>query len=77
MGEQPKFAECLSAQRAYAEMSSRNPSSGLYVPEAFVRGIRNIGYKSNVEAIAELIDNSIQAYSERIDVVFDLSLKHI
>ncbi len=73
MGEQPKFAECLSAQRAYAEMSSRNPSSGLYVPEAFVRGIRNIGYKSNVEAIAELIDNSIQAYSERIDLVFDFA----
>jgi len=37
---------------------------GLIVPETFVRGIRSIGYKSNVQALAELIDNSIQAYAE-------------
>jgi hypothetical protein len=43
------------------------------VPEAFVRGIRHIGYKSNVEALAELIDNSIQAYAERIDLVLGYS----
>lgn len=35
-----------------------------------MRGIRHIGYRSIVEAIAELIDNSIQAYSERVDLVF-------
>ncbi|ESY17893.1 hypothetical protein X751_17360 [Mesorhizobium sp. LNJC395A00] len=43
---------------------------GLTIPEAFVRGIRHIGYRSNVDAIAELIDNSIQAYSQRVDLVF-------
>ena len=40
------------------------------MPEAFVRGIRHIGYKSNVEAIAELVDNSIQAYAEHVDLIF-------
>ncbi|MBA3448402.1 MAG: ATP-binding protein [Pseudaminobacter sp.] len=43
---------------------------GVTIPEAFVRGIRYIGYRSNVDAIAELIDNSIQALSRRVDVVF-------
>jgi len=46
---------------------------GLIVPETFVRGIRSIGYKSNVQALAELIDNSIQAYAERIDLVLGYS----
>lgn len=40
------------------------------VPEAFVRGIRDIGYRSNGDAIAELIDNSLQAYASRVDVLF-------
>jgi hypothetical protein len=40
------------------------------VPQAFVRGIRHIGYRTNVEAIAEFVDNSIQAYAETVDVVF-------
>ena len=40
------------------------------VPEAFVRGIRDLGYRSNGDAIAELIDNALQAYAERVDVLF-------
>lgn len=40
------------------------------VPEAFVRGIRDLGYRSNGDAVAELIDNSIQAYADRIDILF-------
>ncbi|WP_246678670.1 ATP-binding protein [Mesorhizobium sp. B2-4-17] len=40
------------------------------VPEAFVRGIRDLGYRSNGDALAELIDNSLQAYADRIDVLF-------
>jgi hypothetical protein len=40
------------------------------VPEAFVRGIRDIGYRSNGNAIAELIDNALQAYADRVDVLF-------
>lgn len=60
----------IAAQGKYAATRSGGRKLGLTVPEAFVRGIRHIGYRSNVEAIAELIDNSIQAYAERIDLVF-------
>lgn len=60
----------LSRQREYVDKGRlRKGALGLVVPEAFVRGIRHIGYKSNTEALAELIDNSIQAYAERIDLV--------
>lgn len=59
----------VTAQRRYAaQAQTRN--LGLIVPEAFVRGIRHLGYRTNVEAIAELVDNSIQAYAEAVDIVF-------
>lgn len=60
----------LLAQREYADLSHCQSQIGLTLPEAFVRGIRQIGYRSNVDAIAELIDNSIQAYATRVDLVF-------
>lgn len=59
----------LIAQRKYADLKHRQSQIGLTIPEAFVHGIRHIGYRSNVDAIAELIDNSIQAYSQRVDLV--------
>jgi hypothetical protein len=45
------------------------PAQGLIVPAAFVRGIRHLGYRSSLEALAELVDNAIQAYAERVDIV--------
>lgn len=60
----------LQAQRSYTTSNAGRVVFGLMVPEAFVRGIRDIGYRSNGDALAELIDNSLQAYAERIDVVF-------
>ncbi|MBF9151713.1 ATP-binding protein [Novosphingobium jiangmenense] len=60
----------LAAQRAYAAASRERSKFGLMVPEAFVRGIRDLGYRSNGDAIAELIDNALQAYADRIDIVF-------
>lgn len=64
------FAPALAAQRAYAAKGGGKAKLGLVVPEAFVRGIRDLGYRSNGDALAELIDNAIQAYADRIDVVF-------
>lgn len=61
--------ESLNAQRRYSLASQVGADPGLVVPKAFVRGIRHIGYRSNVEAIAELVDNSIQAYAQRVDLV--------
>lgn len=53
--------QALNTQRRYRRASKLDADPGLVAPEAFVRGIRHIGYRSNVEAIAELVDNSIQA----------------
>lgn len=64
------FGPLLAVQRAYAERSGARTKFGLMVPEAFVRGIRDIGYRSNGDAVAELIDNALQAYADRIDVLF-------
>ena len=55
----------LQVQREYARRNHERGKLGLTIPGAFVRGIRHIGYRSNIEAIAELIDNSLQAYAER------------
>src|ERR1700754_3919519 len=62
--------DILAAQRDYARGRRGRAKFGLVVPEAFVRGIRDLGYKSNGDAIAELIDNSLQAGAERIDIAF-------
>ncbi|NMN57683.1 hypothetical protein FHT36_001580 [Xanthobacter sp. SG618] len=64
------FASALAAQRSYLEEGGTRSKFGLIVPEAFVRGIRDLGYRSNGNALAELIDNSIQAYADRVDVLF-------
>jgi hypothetical protein len=42
----------------------------LIVGDAFVRGMRDIGYKSTSYAVAELVDNAIQASANRIDIIF-------
>ncbi len=63
------FGPALAVQRAYIKKSSGS-RFGLLVPEAFVRGIRDLGYRSNADAFAELIDNALQAHASRIDVVF-------
>lgn len=64
------FGSLLADQHAYAERSVSRSKFGLMVPEAFVRGIRDLGYRSNGDAVAELIDNAIQAYADRVDVLF-------
>ena len=69
VGGKNSVERVLSLQRKYAEMKLRQSQLGLTIPEAFVRSIRHIGYRSNADAIAELIDNSIQAYSLRVDLV--------
>ncbi len=61
----------LDAQRQYAtQMRGKGFDFSLMVADAFVRGIRDIGYKSTATALDELIDNSIQAGATNIHVVF-------
>lgn len=44
---------------------------GLIVTQAFLKGIRDIGYKSTATALFESIDNSIQAEANNIHIIFD------
>lgn len=62
--------ESYRIQNPYHTAISDNKNLGLIVTDAFIRGIRYIGYKSTIESVCEFIDNSIQAYSERVDIFF-------
>jgi hypothetical protein len=53
-----------------ARLESEDFGWDLMIGAAFVRGIRDIGYKSTAFALAELADNAIQAGANSIDVIF-------
>ena len=42
----------------------------IVVPKAFVRGMRDLGYKDPGKALAELVDNAKEAGATRVDVIF-------
>src|SRR5262245_57917810 len=61
----------LKNQRNYAQrMNESGFDFSLVVGDAFVRGIRDIGYKHTGTALDEIIDNAIQAEAEKVHVVF-------
>lgn len=61
----------VAAQKRYiSELRRKKFKFGLTVGEAFVRGIRDIGYKSTGTALDELIDNAKQAGATSVHVVF-------
>ena len=62
-------SDTISAQKKLVDRLN-DAGWDLIVGDAFVRGTRDIGYKSTSFAMAELIDNSIQAGATWIDVVF-------
>lgn len=63
--------EGLKAQETYlAKLESEGFEWDLMVGEAFIRGMRDIGYKSTAFAMAELIDNAVQASASNVDIVF-------
>lgn len=57
---------------AQKDLVKRLDNSGwdLIIGDAFVRGMRDIGYKSTSYAVAEINDNSIQANATWVDIVF-------
>jgi hypothetical protein len=63
----------LEAQRAYVREKTKagQPKLSLIVGQAFVRGIRDIGYRHTASAIAELEDNAFQAGAENVHVTFE------
>ena len=63
----------LEAQKAYVreKMKGGNLKLSLIVGQAFIRGIRDIGYKHTGSALAELVDNGFQAGAQNIQVAFE------
>jgi hypothetical protein len=61
----------VEAQKKYVEsLQKKRFKFGLTVGEAFIRGIRDIGYKSTGTALDELIDNAKQAGATDVHVIF-------
>ena len=61
----------LQRQRDYVkELQDKKFEYGLVLANAFVKGMRDIGYKSTAFALDELIDNAIQAGARNIHVAF-------
>lgn len=61
----------LDAQRAYIEKKvAEGFDFNLIVADAFLRGIRDLGYRSTATALDELIDNSEQAGATKVTVAF-------
>lgn len=62
----------LSAQHRYAKrMRAAGFAFGLTVADAFVRGVRDIGYRSTGTALDELVDNAIQAEAKTVLVALN------
>lgn len=60
----------LQQQKKYvAKLKQRQFNFGLTVGDAFVRGIRDIGYKHTGTALDEQIDNGYQANADQVHVV--------
>jgi hypothetical protein len=62
--------EGLREQQTLIDRLEAEGGWDIIVGDAFVRGMRDIGYKSTYFALAELLDNSIQASSTQVDIVF-------
>jgi len=58
-------------QRRYVEIQkAKGIGVGIVFADAFLRGMRDIGYKSPAWALAEMIDNAIQASATKVSVLF-------
>ena len=49
--------------------AARRPESEIIPPELAVRAMRDSGYRNTAYALAELIDNSVQAKAGSVDVI--------
>jgi hypothetical protein len=62
----------LERQKEYADnLSSKGFGFDLVIGDAFIRGMRDIGYKHTGTALDEIIDNSIEAGAKTILVEFE------
>ena len=75
--KQADQSDPLARQKEYVASRPKDGSAfGLVFADAFIRGMREIGYKNPAWAIAELIDNSFEAGADTVDIRFkDADLK--
>jgi hypothetical protein len=52
------------------EIQNREDAYNIVIADAFLRGMKDLGYKSTARAIDEIIDNSIQAGARNIHICF-------
>lgn len=61
----------IDRQRKYVEaQQSKSKGMGVVFADAFLRGMRDIGYKNPAWAISELVDNSMQAAATSVSIRF-------
>lgn len=69
--------ETTERQRAYvAEQKTKGHGLGVVFADAFLRGMRDIGYKNPAWALAEQLDNAVQAAAKTISVRFGFDKKN-
>jgi hypothetical protein len=70
MAKATVISEDLKRQREYvSKLKASGFDFSLVLADAFVKGMRDIGYKSTATALNELIDNSIQGEAKNVHVV--------
>jgi uncharacterized protein YgiM (DUF1202 family) len=61
----------IERQKKYvAQQKEKGPGLGIVFADAFLRGMRDIGYKSPAWALAEELDNSFQAGASTVSIRF-------
>src|SRR5579871_3957347 len=63
--------DSIDRQREYVKAQKRKGKGlGVVFADAFLRGMRDLGYKSPAWALAEQIDNAIQAGADTVSLHF-------
>lgn len=67
-----ELVDDLKRQEEYVAKQKSRPKAGmgLIFADAFLRGMRDLGYKSPATALDELVDNGIQASANHVTTVF-------
>ena len=64
----PDVEDDLQQQHEYVqEQKQRDNAFSLVAPEAFVQSIRDLGYKSTLTALDELVDSSLRCFDAADD----------
>jgi hypothetical protein len=62
--------ELKKQRKLVDEIQNREDAYNIVIADAFLRGMKDLGYKSTARAIDEIIDNSIQAGASNIHICF-------